>query len=87
MDNHIAAEFVALDTHLVTLFTQLTNQINQATALLGADLKQVMKLELTPEGLRRIVPAILTCTGTNCPNVLASCAAAGCYWNNVGPLP
>jgi hypothetical protein len=27
------------------------------------------------------------CTGTNCPNVLAKCPAAGCSWNNVGPLP
>ncbi len=87
VDNHIAAEFGALDAHLVALITQLTNQISQATALLNADLKQVMKLELTPEGLRKIVPAILTCTGANCPNVLASCPAAGCSWNNVGPLP
>jgi hypothetical protein len=87
VDNHIAVEFGTLDAHLVALFTQLTGQISEATALLGADLKQVMKLELTPEGQRKIVPAILTCTGANCPNVLASCPAAGCSWNNVGPLP
>jgi hypothetical protein len=87
IDTHIGMEFLALDTHLVTLFNQLTTQIAQGTALLGADLKQVMKLELTPEGQRKIVPAILTCTGTNCPNVLAACPAAGCSWNNVGPLP
>jgi hypothetical protein len=54
---------------------------------LAADLKQVMKLELTPEGLRKIVPAILTCTGSNCPNVLANCPGTGCAWNSVGPLP
>ncbi len=78
VDNHIAAEFTALST-------QLTN----ATALLSADLKQVMKLELEPEGLRQIVPAILTCTGPNCPNVLNNCTGIGgaCSWNNVGPLP
>ena len=87
VDTHIAAEFVALDSHLVVLFNQLTTQIAQGTALLNADLRQVMKLELTPDGQRMIVPAILTCTGTNCPNVLASCPAAGCSWNNVGPLP
>jgi hypothetical protein len=87
VDNHIAAEFTALDTHLVALFTQLTGQISEATALLNADLRQVMKLELTPEGVRKIVPAILTCTGANCPNVLAACPAAGCSWNLVGPLP
>jgi hypothetical protein len=87
VDNHIAAEFVALDAHLVTLVNQLSNQIAQGTALLAADLKQVMKLELTPEGLRKIVPAILTCTGSNCPNVLANCPGTGCAWNLVGPLP
>ena len=43
--------------------------------------------KLTPEGRRTIVPAILTCSGTNCPKVLLNCAAAGCSWNNVGPLP
>jgi hypothetical protein len=87
VDNHVATEFGALDAHLVTLVNQLTNQISQGTALLGADLKQVMKLELTPNGQKQINPAILTCTGTNCPNVLANCPAAGCSWNDVGPLP
>jgi hypothetical protein len=87
VDNHVTAEFVALDAHMVTLVAQLSTQIAQGTALLNADLRQVMKLELTPNGLKQIVPAILTCTGTNCPNVLALCPAAGCSWNNVGPLP
>jgi len=87
VDNHIAEEFTALDTHLVVLFNQLSNQIAEGTALLNAGLQQVMKLELTPEGRRTIVPAILTCSGTNCPKVLLNCAAAGCSWNNVGPLP
>jgi hypothetical protein len=87
VDTHIAQEFAALDAHLVLLINQLTAQISEGTALLGAGLKQVMKLELTPEGQRKLVPAILTCTGSNCPNVLASCPAAGCSWNNVGPLP
>jgi hypothetical protein len=87
VDNHIAAEFATLDAHMVTLFAQLSTQLTNSTNLLGADLKQVMKLELTPEGQRQIVPAILTCNGTNCPNVLDACPAAGCSWNRVGPLP
>jgi hypothetical protein len=87
VDAHIGLEFVALDAHIVTLVNQLSTQMAQDTALLSADLKQIMKLELTPEGLRKIVPAILTCTGTNCPNVLANCPGTGCAWNNVGPLP
>jgi len=87
VDNHISGEFNALDAHLVMLFNQLSTQLTNSTDLATADLKQVMKLELEPEGLRRIVPAILTCTGTNCPNVLNKCPSAGCSWNNVGPLP
>jgi len=80
VDNHVAAE-------LVTLVNQLSNQISQGTALLDAELRQVMKLELTPDGQKQINPAILTCTGTSCPNVLAACPTAGCSWNNAGPLP
>ena len=89
VDNHIATEFTTLDTHIVNLFATLGNQLAASTALLTADLKQVMKLELTPEGLRKIVPAILTCDGTNCPDVLTHCTGTGgsCSWNNVGPLP
>jgi hypothetical protein len=76
-----------VDTHIAAEFTTLTTVVNQATAQLNAELKQIMKLELTPDGLKVIDPPILTCTGTNCPNVLAHCPAAGCSWNNVGPLP
>lgn len=94
VNNQITGEFTALDTHLtnvdnhITLeFATLGNQIGQATALLNAELLQVMKLEMTPDGQKVLNPAILTCTGTNCPNVLAKCPKAGCSWNNVGPLP
>jgi hypothetical protein len=87
VDNHVTAEFVTLNANLLADFTALANQLTQGTALLDATLKQVMKLQLEPNGLQKIVPAILTCTGTNCPNVLNKCPAAGCSWNNVGPLP
>jgi hypothetical protein len=76
-----------VDNHIATEFANLTTVVNQATAQLNAELKQVMKLEMTPDGQKKLNPAILTCTGTNCPNVLANCPAAGCSWNNVGPLP
>ena len=87
VDTQVAAEATALDAHIVALVNQLASQIGQGTALVDANLKQAMKLEMTPEGQRVINPLILTCTGTNCPNVLATCPAAGCSWNNVGPLP
>jgi hypothetical protein len=94
VDNHVTAEFGTLTVQLQADYTVLTNQLTalagqltQGTALLDATLKQVMKLQLEPSGLTRIVPAILTCTGTDCPNVLNKCPAAGCSWSNVGPLP
>jgi hypothetical protein len=101
VNNQITGEFGALstqvanvdihltnvDNHIATEFTTLTGVVNQATALMQAYLKQIMRLEITPDGLKAIDPPILTCTGTNCPNVLAHCPAAGCSWNNEGPLP
>jgi hypothetical protein len=87
VNNQITGEFVVTDALITTDFNALTTQISQGTALLQAYLKQIMKLELTPDGLKKIDPPILTCTGTNCPNVLAMCPAAGCSWNNAGPLP
>ncbi|MFN2631943.1 MAG: hypothetical protein ABR610_00780 [Thermoanaerobaculia bacterium] len=91
VDNHIEAEFGALDAHTVTLFNGSKTQVTNSTNLLSAGLKQVMKLELTPQGQRQIAPSILTCTvaANNCPNVLTKCTGAGgaCSWNNVGPLP
>jgi hypothetical protein len=87
VNNQIAGEFITTDTLIQNDFNLLTTQIAQGTALLQAYLKQIMKLELTPNGQKVIDPPILTCTGTNCPNVLAACPAAGCSWNNVGPLP
>jgi hypothetical protein len=52
-------------------------------------MKQVMKLLITPDGLKVIDPPILTCTGANCPNVLNHCVGTGgiCNWNDEGQLP
>lgn len=83
----IEGQIAAVNANLSALLNQLSTQLTNSTALTTADLRQVMKLELEPDGQRAIVPAILTCTGTNCPNVLNACPAAGCSWNNVGPLP
>lgn len=87
LSTQVNTDFVNTEALITTDFNALTTQITQGTALLQAYLKQIMKLQLEPSGLAKIVPAILTCTGTNCPNVLAMCPAAGCSWNNVGPLP
>jgi hypothetical protein len=97
VDAHISNEFSALDTHLTTLLASLSNQVstvqaaldqaNQRLLVLIAGEKQIMKLDLTPDGQRKIFPAILTCTGSNCPDVLTGCPGGICSWNNVGPLP
>jgi hypothetical protein len=83
----VNSDSTTTDALITTDFMALTTQISQGTALLQAYLKQIMKLELTPDGQKKIDPPILTCTGANCPNVLAACPAAGCSWNNAGPLP
>jgi hypothetical protein len=83
----IGVEIATLGANLTTLINQLSTQLTNSTDLETAQLKQIMKMQLEPDGLKAIVPAILTCTGANCPNVLNKCPSAGCSWNNVGPLP
>lgn len=86
IDNKIAA----LSALTVTLIGNLSGQITAATNQLVAGQQQIMKLDLTPEGARQLVGAILTCDGTAlkpCPAVLVACQANGCTWNKVGPLP
>ncbi len=97
VDTHVSNEFSALDAHLTALLAAVSNQVsnvqgsldqaNQRLLVLMAGEKEIMKLELTPDGQKKLVPAILTCTGSNCPDVLLSCPGGACSWNNVGPLP
>jgi hypothetical protein len=87
----LQADYTALAGQVTALAGQVTalaGQLTQGTALLDATLKQIMKENLTPDGQKILNQSILTCTGTNCPNVLATCQASkNCSWNNVGPLP
>jgi hypothetical protein len=99
VDTHVANEFSTLDAHLVALFAALSTQVanvqtsvdlaNQRLLKSIAVQTQIMKLDLTPEGSRILIPSILTCTGSNCPNPLSACTGpnGGCAWNSVGPLP
>ena len=99
-DTHISNEIAALDAKLTALLAALSVQVanvqssvdvaNQRLLKSIATETQIMKLELTPDGSRILVPSILTCTGSNCPtNLLANCTGPGgaCTWNHVGPLP
>ena len=106
VDTHIAAEFVALDTHITALLAVLQTSVNQANQALLKSIAvqtQIMKLDLTPERRRVVAPSILSCTGSDCPNVLANCTGKHeegkheeggeggkpglCSWEHVGPLP
>jgi hypothetical protein len=90
INNHTDSDINALTTIVTTGFNNLSGQLGSATNLLVAYLQQVMKLDLTPEGQRQLIPAILTCDGTAahpCPKPLAACQTTGCSWNSVGPLP
>ncbi len=93
VDTHITA----VDAHITAVFNALTAQLiilqasvdlaNQRLLKTIAGQAQIMKLDLTPEGSRILLNSILTCTGSNCPNVLANCPGGICSWNSVGPLP
>jgi hypothetical protein len=76
---------------VTTLINNLSSQVGAATKDQVADLQQITKLELTPNGQKVIIPTILTCDGTAahpCPAPLAVCQANdNCSWNNVGPVP
>jgi len=98
--SNVGAQVTALDTHLTTVEAHLTTLLgvlqasvdlaNQRLLKSIAVQTELMKLVLTPEGQRVIVPSILTCTGSDCPtNLLSNCTGPGgaCTWNNVGPLP
>ena len=86
VDTHITALIAGLSSQIVTLQASV-DLANQRLLKTVAGELQIMKLELTPDGSRILVPSILTCTGSNCPNVLALCPGGVCAWNNVGPLP
>jgi len=88
VNNNINSQFASTDAELLAQFTALTNQVTQSTALMQAYLKAVMRLEMTPDTTKNVIYPILTCTGTNCPNVLQECnppLADGCSWNKLGP--
>jgi hypothetical protein len=80
IDNKIAV-LSALTTNLIG---SLSGQVTASTNKLVAGQQQIMRLDLTPEGQRQLVSAILTCDGTAlnpCPSVLVSCQSSGCSWN------
>src|SRR2546427_6742121 len=73
VDTHITALIAGLSSQIVTLQASV-DMANQRLLKTIAGELQIMKLELTPDGSRKLVPSILACTGSTaspCPNVLA----------------
>jgi hypothetical protein len=90
INNNTNSDINTLTVTMNAAFNNLSSQVGAATNLLAAYLQQIMKLDMTPEGQRVLIPAILTCDGTAahpCPKPLAACQGTGCSWNSVGPLP
>lgn len=99
VDNHVSGEIAALQAQMVALLAALSSQVGNVQASVDlanqhllksiAAERQIMKLDLLPNGQRTVAPAILSCTGSDCPNPLSECNGPGgtCTWNKVGPLP
>lgn len=99
VDNHISGEIAAFQAQMVALLAALSNQLGNVQASVDlanqrllksiAAERQIMKLDLLPNGQRSVAPAILSCTGSDCPNPLSLCDGPNgtCVWNRVGPLP
>lgn len=97
VDNHVSGEITALQAQMVALLAALSNQVGNVQASVDlanqrllksiAAERQIMKLDLLPNGQRSVAPAILSCTGSDCPNPLSQCPDGLCSWNRVGPLP
>jgi hypothetical protein len=90
VNTDIDTRITNLSTLVTTLIANLSSQVGAATQQLTAGEQEIMKLLLTPDGLKVLNLAILSCNGSTqpCPAVLATCLAnKNCSFNNEGPLP
>ncbi len=72
-DVDVKASLAQHDADIKALLASLTGGVsenNDRLKVVQAVQKQIIRLLLTPEGRRRVDPAVLTCTGDDCPNVL-----------------
>ena len=79
-DTDMKAALAQHDADIKVLLAALQNSVNEANQRLKvaeALERQALKLLLTPEGLRSVEPLVLTCTGDNCPKLVA-CPGAEC---------
>jgi hypothetical protein len=79
-DSDMKAALASHDVDIKALLAILQNSVNEANQRLKvaeALERQTIKLLLTPEGLRAVDPAVMTCTGDNCPKLVA-CPGTEC---------
>lgn len=79
-DTDIKTQLATHDTDIKALLAILQAGVNEANQRLKVSetlQRTIIKLLLTPEGLRVVDPAALSCTGDNCPKVL-DCPGTEC---------
>jgi len=79
-DNEIKIQLGTHDTDIKALLATLQAGVNEANQRLKVSetlQRQIIRLLLTPEGLRAVDPAALACTGDNCPKIL-DCPGTEC---------
>lgn len=79
-DTEIKTQLATHDTEIKALLAILQAGVNEANQRLKVSetlQRTIIKLLLTPEGLRAVDPAALSCTGDNCPKVL-DCPGTEC---------
>jgi hypothetical protein len=74
--NDLSAHDAEIKALLATL-QRSVDEANQRLKVAEALARQSIKLLLTPEGLRNVDPAVMTCSGDNCPKPVL-CPGAEC---------
>jgi hypothetical protein len=79
-DTEIKTQLATHDTDIKALLAVLQAGVNEANQRLKVSEtlnRVIIKLLLTPEGLKAVDPAALSCTGDNCPKIL-DCPGTEC---------
>jgi hypothetical protein len=79
-DAEVKAALALHDAEIKALLATLQGGVNEANQRLKVNEalnRQIIKLLLTPEGRKAVDPAVLSCTGDDCPRVL-DCPGAQC---------
>lgn len=82
-DIDISAQLAQHDADIKVLLATLQETVEENQRLIKISMSrqlQIMRLLITPEGLRTIDPAVFSCTGDDCPDVF-DCPTGDYSWN------